>query len=291
MKFGLVFANTGPYVTGEGALTLARSAEAAGFDSLWTVEHVVVPEGYESDYPYDRSGKMPGRDNAPIPDPLIWLAYLASATTTIKLATGILILPQRNPLVLAKETATLDAMSGGRVILGVGAGWLEEEFDAIGVSFAERGALLDDHIGALRSLWTEASSNFAGPFTQFDRLLSYPKPAKGSIPVVIGGHSKAAARRAGRLGDGFFPVKGSLAEIRELVAIMRETALEAGRDPDQIELTVSGAPAFAEDPVSAIGEWAELGATRMVIPPLSYDSSQIGDALGAFGENVIAKVS
>ena len=118
MKFGIVFANTGPFVDPVGAVELARAAEAAGFESLWTVEHTVVPAGYESTYPYDRSGRMPGADDAPIPDPLVWLAFLASATTTINLATGILIQPQRNPVVLAKEVATLDHLSDGRLLLG-----------------------------------------------------------------------------------------------------------------------------------------------------------------------------
>src|SRR5882762_5839174 len=126
MRFGVIFANTGPAVEPAGAVALARAAEDAGFDSLWTVEHVVVPAGYESAYPYAISGRMPGSEQSPIPDPLIWLAYVAAATTTIKLATGILILPQRSPVVLAKETATLDLLSGGRVILGIGIGWLAE---------------------------------------------------------------------------------------------------------------------------------------------------------------------
>ena len=135
MEFCIAFANIGPFADTEGAVRFGRAAEEAGFESLWTVEHVVVPAGYQSAYPYDRSGRMPGAEEAPIPDPLIWLAFVAAATTRIRLATGILILPQRNPVVLAKEVATLDAMSGGRVELGIGVGWLEEEFDAIGVPF------------------------------------------------------------------------------------------------------------------------------------------------------------
>ena len=154
MHFGLAFANTGPFTEPEAATTFARAAEAAGFESLWTVEHVVVPEGYESTYPYDPSGKMPGGERSPIPDPLIWLAYLAARTERIKLATGILILPQRNPVVLAKELATLDRMSGGRMIAGIGVGWLEEEFDAIGVPFRDRGKRTDAYVEAMRALWS-----------------------------------------------------------------------------------------------------------------------------------------
>ncbi len=291
MKFGVMFANVGPYAAPRGAVTIAQAAEAAGFESIWTVEHVIVPEGYESEYPYDKSGKMPGADNAPIPDPLIWLSYLASATTTINLATGILIVPQRNPIVLAKECATLDSLSEGRLILGVGAGWLEEEFAAIGVPFGDRGRRLDDHIHAMRALWTQDSSTYHGEFTDFDRAFSYPKPAQGSVPIVIGGHSKAAARRAGRLGDGFFPGRGSNESLVELFDIMRASALEADRDPDSIELTTGGAAAFAPDPIAALRELEELGVSRVVIPPLSFNPDKIGDAFAAFGDNVIAKMA
>ncbi len=291
MKFGVMFANVGPYAEPEGALAIAQAAEAAGFESIWTVEHVIVPEGYESEYPYDKSGKMPGADNAPIPDPLIWLAYLASATTTINLGTGILIVPQRNPIVLAKECATLDSLSGGRLLLGVGAGWLEEEFDAIGVPFADRGRRLDDHIHAMRALWTQDSSSYHGEFTDFDRAYSYPKPAQGSVPIVVGGHSKAAARRAGRLGDGFFPGRGSNASLVELFDVMRAAAVEADRDPDAIELTTGGAAAFAPDPIEALHELEQIGVSRVVIPPLSFNPAKIADALGTFGEDVIAQMS
>ena len=202
----------------------------------------------------------------------------------------ILIVPQRNPLVVAKELATLDMLADGRLLVGVGAGWLAEEFAALGIPFDERGARLDDHVAAMRSLWSDAPATYHGRFTSFDTVYSRPRPT-GPMPIIVGGHSKAAARRAGRLGDGFFPAKGSLDEIRELVTVMRRTAEDADRDPDAIELTVSGAPAFAPDPVEAVGEWAELGATRMIIPPLAFRLDAIGDALGSFSENVIAKLA
>jgi probable F420-dependent oxidoreductase len=291
MDFALAFANTGPYGTAEGAVRLGQAAEAAGFESLWTVEHVIVPAGYASEYPYDESGKMPGGESADIPDPLIWLAYLAAQTTQIKLGTGILILPQRNPGVLAKECATLDAMSGGRLLLGIGVGWLEEEFDALGVPFAGRGARTDEYVAALRALWTEPEATFHGEFVNFDRAISQPKPHDGAIPIIIGGHTKIAARRAGRLGDGFFPGKGSNELLRELFTEMRQAAEDAGRDPDAIELTAGGAAAFAPDPVEALGELADMGITRVAIPPLTYNPAKIGDRLAEFGENVIAKVN
>src|SRR5438034_9890756 len=169
MKFGILFANVGHAVVPEGATALATIAEDAGYESLWTVEHVVVPADYQSQYPYSPSGRMPGPEESPIPDPLIWLTWVGAATTTLRLATGILILPQRNPVILAKELATLDVLSKGRVELGVGVGWLREEFDALGVPFEERGARTDEYVEALRTLWREEEPCFEGHYARFDR--------------------------------------------------------------------------------------------------------------------------
>src|SRR5438105_6488196 len=208
MKIGLVFSNVILFGTPDGARALAEAADETGVESLWTVEHVVVPEGYESPYPYSASGKMPGGETAPIPDPLVWISFVAGLTKRVRLATGILILPQRNPVVLAKECATIDVLSGGRLTLGVGIGWLAEEFDAIGVPFAERVGRTEEYIRAMRALWS-ADETHSGEFVSFKNARSNPKPVQeGGIPIVVGGHTKAAARRAGRLGDGFFPGRG-----------------------------------------------------------------------------------
>jgi probable F420-dependent oxidoreductase len=186
--------------------------------------------------------------------------------------------------------ATLDKLSDGRVVLGVGVGWLEEEFDALGIPFARRGHRLDDHIAAMRSLWTNDHASYSGEFTTFNSVVSRPKPAQPSVPIVIGGHSPAAARRAGRIGDGFFPGKGSNEQLAELFEIMRKTAIDNDRDPDAIELTTGGAAAFAPDPVAALRELEAMGVSRVVIQPLSFDPEGIGPALDQFGQNVIAKV-
>ncbi len=217
MKFGVVFSNSGPFALPEMAAGIGAIAEKAGFDALWTVEHVLVPAGYESEYPYSKSGKMPGGEDVPIPDPLIWLSFVAAHTSSIALGTGILILPQRNPAVLAKEAATLDILSKGRFRLGVGIGWLEEEFDAIGVPFSERGARTDEHIAVMRALWEDHEASFDGRFTSFSKVKSYPKPTS-KIPIIIGGHSAHAARRAGRLGDGFFPATTTPEKLEPLLA-------------------------------------------------------------------------
>jgi len=289
MKFGIVFANTGPFCDPVAAVAMARAAEAAGFESLWTVEHTVVPDGYESEYPYDKSGRMPGADDAPIPDPLIWLTYLAAATTTIRLGTGILIQPQRNPVVLAKEVATLDHLSGGRVELGVGVGWLEEEFDAIGVPFAERGARTDDGIAAMRALWGEDRATYDGAFTSFTRCISRPQPVAGSVPVHVGGHSDVAARRAGRIGDGFFPAKGSHRRLAELFDVVRQTAADTGRDPSALEFTCGGNGVFGPGALDEAAALAELGTDRIVVPAFLF-YQDTADALARYGDEVIARV-
>ena len=206
MKFGFGFANAGPFSKPENAAGLGLLLEELGFESLWTVEHVVVPMGYESEYPYSPDGKMPGGEHVPIPDPLIWLTYVGALTTTLRLGTGILILPQRNPVILAKEVATLDRLTRGRVELGIGVGWLEEEFDALGVPWARARRAHRRVHRRMRRLWNEPETEYAGEFTNFGALKSYPKPtSEGGPKIHIGGHTVAATRRAGRLGDGFFP--------------------------------------------------------------------------------------
>src|SRR5512132_466023 len=209
MKFGLRYASIGRYANGPAAVELAQAAEEAGFDSIWTVEHVVVPHAYQSRYPYSPTGRMgSGLEDFPIPDPLIWLAYIASATRTIKLGTAILILPQRNPVVTAKEIATLDHLAGGgRVLLGIGVGWLAEEFAALGVPFEDRGPRTDEYVAAMRALWSQERASFQGRFVRFQDVFCRPQPPGGRIPVIVGGDTPAAARRAGRIGDGYFPAR------------------------------------------------------------------------------------
>ena len=289
MKFGIAFANTGPFTEPDEAAAFARAAEDSGFESLWTVEHVVVPSNYESAYPYSPSGKMPGAADMPIPDPLIWLTWVAAATTRINLATGILILPQRNPVVLAKELATLDQLSRGRLILGIGVGWLEEEFDAIGVSFAERGRRADEYVRAMRALWTEDQATFHGEFANFDNCILRPRPVHGTVPIHVGGHTDPAARRAGRLGDGYFPGKGSFDELARSFEIVRTSAREAGRDPDSIELTsgaISLGGANALDDLKAL---AGIGVDRVMLPAFAFYRDTAA-ALARYGDEVISRL-
>lgn len=284
MRFGIMFANTLGFATAEGARALAQSAEDTGIESLWTVEHVVVPAGYQSEYPYSPDGRMPGGEKSWIPDPLMWLSYVAAASTTLKLATGVAIVPQRSPIYTAKEVATLDQLSGGRMILGVGAGWLREEFEALGVPFERRGERLDDYIGALRALWSQEKPTYQGEFVSFTEAICRPQPVGKSVPIVVGGHTERAARRAGRLGDGFFPAPPDIDALANLIRVMRAAAEEAGRDPDAIEVSAGGLPQ-----VDYVERLRELGVSRMVVPLPAWDAAGIRPALEQFATDVIAK--
>ncbi len=284
MRFGIIFANTMRFAGREGLVELAQGAEAAGFESLWTVEHVIYPDGYESEYPYDRGGKMAMAPDTDLPDPLIWLTWVAAVTERIHLGTGILILPQRNPLVLAKELATLDALAGGRVELGIGVGWLKEEFEALGIPFEKRGKRTDEYVEVMRALWDGDHASHTGEFVSFDGASVNPKPPRGRVPIHIGGHTEVSARRAGRLGDGFFPGKG---DLPTLIDIVRQTAADAGRDPEAIEITAGSAEVMGEDPVGAVQELASIGVDRVVVPSFLFLRDPAED-LAAFAEKAIA---
>lgn len=283
MDFGLMFANTMSFTTREGLTELAQGAEAAGFESVWTVEHVVFPDGYQSTYPYDKSGKMAMAADTPLPDPLIWLTWVASVTTTLRIGTGILILPQRNPLILAKTLATMDDLSDGRVELGVGAGWLKEEFEALGIPFEGRGARMDETIEVMRTVWDSDHASFDGRFTSFEGMSVNPKPRNGRVPIHIGGHTRRAAERAGRLGDGFFPGRGSLPELLD---IAHQTAVDAGRNPEDLVVTSWSAGVLGDDPIGAVEELAAQGVDRIVVPTFAF-LNDTAASLMDFGERVI----
>ena len=286
MKFGIAFANIEPFEGPREGVLLATAAEAAGFESIWTVDHVVVPAGYRSRYPYDPSGRFASREDKAFPDPLIWLAYVAHATTTLRLGTGVLIVPQRNPVILANELATLGSLSGGRMILGAGVGWLHEEFEALGVPFDGRGKRTDEAIAAMRALWRQERASFEGTTTRFRDCYLRPQPPGGTIPVHIGGHSEAAARRAGRIGDGYFPFGVDRAEVPRLVDVVRRAAEEAGRDPSTIELTMDSYATTSGEATADVQALQALGATRVLIPAAMF-GGDLGPSLKRYGEEVI----
>ena len=293
MKFAVV-APVGAGVTADPAWisAFARHVEACGFESIVAVEHTVLATRYSSVYPYDRSGRVELGADCPVPDPLELMAFLAGHTETLGLATGVLVLPNHHPVVLAKRVATLDALSGGRVRLCVGVGWLREEIEACGAPFASRGRRADEQIEVLRLLWANGPApaddpvgvSHHGQFFSFDDVTCYPKPRR-LPPIHIGGHSRAAALRAGRVGDGFQPLGVSGSALQELIALMRAEAERAGRDPDALELSLG----HLADRVDAerAARLADLGAHRIVLamPPLA-DIDAARDMLSACAQRL-----
>jgi probable F420-dependent oxidoreductase len=286
------FALLPPYRTGavaepEWITRFAQHAEACGFDAIYTVEHVVVPAGYTSRYPYSPDGRMSLPDHADIPDPLDLLAFIAGRTTTLGLGTGLIVLPEHHPVQLAKRLATIDKLSGGRLTIGIGVGWLKEELEALDVDPTTRGRRADECIEAMRVLWREEEPTFTGEFFSFTRACSHPKPVRpDGVPIHVGGHSAAAARRAGRLGDGFHPLGLAGDALTERVGQMRAAALDAGRDPDAIELTLGGLLDQLDDDRLATAEKA--GAVRLVLSTRERDIDAACNQLSAFAERFIA---
>lgn len=285
MKFGLAFASS-IGIDGTDALDVCRAADAAGFESLWGGEHVILPSTIESKYPYTADGKIPAEPDTPIPDPLIWLAFAAAAAPALRLGTCILIVPQRNPVVLAKELATLDRLSGGRVELGLGVGWLKEEFDALGVPWERRGARNDEYIAAMRALWAGPHAQFHGEFVDFNPVTCSPRPVRGSIPIVVGGDTEAAIQRVVRLADGYFPGEGDVERLGGLIRRVREASERAGRDPATIEINAMFGQQMA-DPVAGAEQLAELGVGRAMVPAFFFAGPGGTDRLREFGERVI----
>ena len=286
MKFGLMYANAGPFGYPDNLKHLARTAEEVGLESIWAVEHVVIPVGYRSVYPYSPSGRIPSPENLPLPDPLLALTFAAAVTTKLRLATGILLLPQRHPIYVAKEVATLDVLSAGRLILGIGVGWLREEFEALGIPFEDRAARTAEAVRALRSLWKETPEPFAGKFFRWPPLESNPKPVqRPGVPIVVGGHTRLAARRAARYGDGFFPGVAEEEKLVWLLGVMRDECRKLGRDPATIEIT-SGRAAPDADGVKRL---QDLGVSRFMVPPPAFDPDGITQGLERLG-SLIAKV-
>ena len=284
MKFSLHFAsNTFPDFA--GAVRVAQAAEAAGFDSIFAIDHVVYPDAYTTPYPYAAGGRLPMTRSSAFPDPLIWIASVAAVTTRLRFMTGVLVLPQRDPMVLAKQVATLDAMSGGRFELGIGVGWLKEEFEALGVPFEQRGRRADEYIAAMRALWATDGASYAGRYVKFEGVSCNPKPV-GHVPIIVGGHSEAAARRAGRVGDGFFPSIGAQVDTSPLFEVARRAASDEILLKPAAELAAAGLFASPADALVAAG----LGSPAMpfpmpsewLLPVLALAAGAAGAALSCF---------
>ncbi|MEV5826984.1 TIGR03619 family F420-dependent LLM class oxidoreductase [Spirillospora sp. NPDC052242] len=200
----------------------------------------------------------------PMPDPLDTIAYMAGGSDALRFGTAMVVAPLHSPVVLAKRAATIDLLSGGRLMLGLGIGWQKEEYAAVGVPYARRGARLDECIAAMRALWGESPASHAGEFVAFDRVHCLPRPASGSVPIVLGGNSEPAVRRAGRVGDGWFPYTIGPAEFAERAGLLR--AASAGRPVEITAWPGSHAPDRETDP-AFVRRYVEAGATRIVIGP------------------------
>ena len=287
MQFGIMFANTGHGASPDGAKAVVEAAEAGGITTAWTVEHVVVPSGYESKYPYDQSGKMAGgAEDFDLPDPLIWLTWAAAHSTTLRLGTGILIATQRNPVITAKEVATLDHLSGGRLDLGVGVGWLEEEFNALGVPFHERGKRLDEYIDGDASALDRGQGQFPRRVRRLRRL--HHATAPGQRDRADRGRRPHRGRRHAApvdIGDGFFPGAATASEISALVAVMKRAADEAGRDGDAIPIYAMAMNKPGTDLDARIESLAEVGVRQAILP--TFRPNMLGDIgrelVGRFG--------
>jgi len=278
LALGLFSMTTGPCSHPEGAARVARAAEAAGFDSLWGGEHVVLPD--------PQAPPSPLAPEDPITDPIVALAFLAAHTTRIRLGTGIIILPQRNPLVLAKQLATLDVLSGGRLIFGVGVGYLEPEFRALGIPFETRGAMTDDYLAAMRVIWSEPRPAHRGRFVTFDRVQAHPQPVqRPGPPIVIGGHTPAAFRRAVEQGRGWYGFALDEAGARRCLDGLREAASRYERPAalGALEISVTPRPTRGGEAMdrARADRFKALGVHRLILmPPRSLEA----DGLARFVE-------
>lgn len=257
LRFGLFSVNYYACSRAATAARVARLAESAGFESLWAGEHVVLPDPRRPPSPMD--------PEHPILDPLVALAFLAAHTSRVKLGTGIVILPQRNPLVLAKQVASLHELSDGRLILGIGAGYLEPEMRAIGVPFEERGRRTDEYLAAMRELWYAERPAYEGRFVSFSGVQAHPRPSR-TVRIVVGGESAAAYRRAVEQGHGWYGFALDLETTATCVAGLREAAARYERPAELGELEISVTPRPTPDPDTA-ARFAELGVHRLILQP------------------------
>ncbi len=261
--FGTSMPSRGDMASPENLRTLAQRAESLGFDSVWVSDHIILPRKVDSFYPYAADGVATFRPDEDYYDPLATLNFLAGCTQKIRLGTHVLILPYRNPVVTAKMLSTLDVLSGGRVILGAGVGWMEEEFQALGLdTYAQRGAVTDEYIQLFKELWTKDEPEFQGEHYQLSGMGFMPKPVqKPHPPIWIGGHTNPAIRRAAEYGDGWMPIglrPPAILEPEELaekIARLRRLTVRAGRPEDAVSLCFSTGVTFDDSP----------GATRRMM--------------------------
>ena len=260
MKFGLHGVNLHNCGYPDPAARVGRAAEAAGFESLWVADHVVLPDP-----------PVPGRPMAPdmrLLDPVVALTFLAAHTSRILLGTGVIILPQRQALVLAKQLASLDVLSNGRLIFGLGVGWCEPEMRSVGVPFAERGRVADDYLAAIRAVWTRPKPSYRGPYVSFEGVQAMPRPVQPTVPIVVGGRTPPAFRRAVTQGHGWYGFGLDVAETRKSVTALREAGQKYSRPTELGTLQISVTPPGYDVPDKAmLDDYATAGVDRLILRP------------------------
>jgi probable F420-dependent oxidoreductase len=288
MKFGIVPINLDVFTEPDMLVPFVQRAEAIGYESVWTAEHVIIPKEYSSVYPYNPSGKVPFRPDSTIIDPLVALTYVAASTKRMRLGTGVNILPQINALYLAKWASSIDHLSKGRLMLGVGIGWLKEEFDAIGVPFAHRGKRADEYLRALKQIWTGEEVNFRGEFVNWQGFQMRPRPVqKGGVPLVIGGVTPSAIRRLVRYGDGWYVIGKDLDDYRAHIKAFKEECAKQGRNPSEVEITAYWN--YHGEGRESLAVYEELGIHRLLVNMRALRGGDVTTAMERFGEVVVAK--
>ena len=273
MRIGLHALGIGTGARPEVIRAVAIAAEAAGFATLWSGEHVVMVDEPASRYPYSPDGQIAVPAAADWLDPLLGLSYTAAVTSRIELATGVLLLPEHNPVLAAKQAATLDVLSGGRLTLGVGIGWSAEEFAALGIEFRRRGPRTAEYVAAMRALWADDVASFSGEFVRFDAVRVNPKPVRARrIPVVVGGNSDAALKRVAAFGDGWYGFNLTVAAALERAAALAGHCRQQGRSLDELTVAV----ALTDGSPAALPALAQAGVTEVVVvdsPPAGPDDA------------------
>ena len=282
MKVGIIPINIGVQSAGDIVQT-AQLVESLGYESVWTFEHVVVPVNYDSKYPYNKSGNMGAAPETNFVDPLIALAAVASATTTLRLATGVNILSQVNPIYMAKQAASLDFISNGQFMLGVGIGWLREEFEALGVPFERRGARFDDYVMGMRKIWSGEVVSHESDFISWNGFKSYPLPIQNPFPVIMGGVKGKIFERTAQLGKGWFAPTGDPAELMNHMKTLQKECDAIGRDISEIEITCMWPGIGGRD---FLGELEAVGVSRVVMPMMGQGDPM--ETLRKIAEEVIA---
>jgi probable F420-dependent oxidoreductase len=293
MNIGCHLPVYGPAATREALTLFARRAEALGYDSLWVSDHVVIPYTIRSRYPYNATGDFPLAPDTDFLEPMIVMALVAGVTSKIRLGTSVLVLPHRHPVLTAKMLATLDHVAPGRVILGAGVGWMKEEIELLGVKHARRGAWSDEAIRVMRACWKEDRVSFKGEFFTLDDLGVRPRPANGTIPIWIGGHSERALRRVATLGDGWHAAFPTPDKMREGIAELKRACARAGRDPSTLTISARvGLPArkSPDELLAELRALRDMGVGHVILESRMRDIPEMTQTYERFAKDVRARL-